>query len=728
MGEVGVNPDRVAQAATALEQLRDALAANVPVIVNTLNQYWSMGTGSPVNLGALSQAVGRSPGDAADMRTRARLAALWQQQQVSLAGNGMVNIPFSGSALENADAQAEAQALAAAENNKDPKAALAAIQAIQQDLQDHLKANDTAWLSAFYSQAAPQVAALAATLHKLDAGSNPAQQYANRFTVLTQAGQQIMATFGQGLAAADKPKAGLTPQAVQAIANAPDAWSAAMLVKYGPPGSSWATNETPNPQNADGVSLLALLTSQVYRAQQNGTLRIPLGGGYYRYGPQDQQQLAQTLASNDPIQVMLQADAQNKNASWQVMGGPNGGALAGILLNRVNGDLPGLDGRFVQSAPSDRGQYPGFFTMVPPGKSITTDYGQIILSWPSQQTVGAFLDAATSAPRAGNQADAKYAAYAAYNIILNTPSPNGDNGIKLDPAVQRALLDTAQRYLLDLANSTTSGASAIIDPSPTNGPLYTFLIKGTGGDSPLSSFLDQVCSDGNNAGTLNGAAKTQFGIMYALQSEGKLPPPLEGTPDHAMAALLGRIQVSMSADNISGQQLVDAQHAEYNSMIEFGQSAASWIPVVGDYTDKAVAAAKLVGIPLTLSTDNAAIAQQQGMYDLTITETQLHVPMVQGLINAGKIPQYLLKGQSFYQAGADGQPGYLVLHTDKQVGEFQAWYDRFNGSYYNWPTESSNKYPAWNIKDAENGYYADLNVQRELGGLSAINPGTGAGG
>ena len=58
--------------------------------------------------------------------------------------------------------------------------------------------------------------------------------------------------------------AGLSPEAVQAIANAPDAWSAAMLVKFGPPGSLWATGEPETPQNPDGLSLLAQRANHVY--------------------------------------------------------------------------------------------------------------------------------------------------------------------------------------------------------------------------------------------------------------------------------------------------------------------------------------------------------------------------------------------------------------------------------------------------------------------------------
>src|SRR5580700_323476 len=111
--EVGVEPGRLSQAASALENLRDVLAANVPTIVNIMNEYWSSGTGSPVSLAALQQAQSRSVDDATQMRTRAQLAEAWLAQSVSLAGSGMVTIPFSGPDLDNADASVEAQALAA---------------------------------------------------------------------------------------------------------------------------------------------------------------------------------------------------------------------------------------------------------------------------------------------------------------------------------------------------------------------------------------------------------------------------------------------------------------------------------------------------------------------------------------------------------------------------------------------------------------------------------------
>jgi hypothetical protein len=162
--EVGVDPQRVAQVATALEQLRDTLAANVPVIVNTLNQYWSGGTGSAVDLSPLRRAQARSVQDAADMRARANLAAAFMANPVNIdiVASGMAWIPWSGPALDQADAQLDAQALTAVVDlaHKDPAAARAALAGISQDLSDH--SSDAAFLKAFWSQ--PGVAAAAANL------------------------------------------------------------------------------------------------------------------------------------------------------------------------------------------------------------------------------------------------------------------------------------------------------------------------------------------------------------------------------------------------------------------------------------------------------------------------------------------------------------------------------------------------------------------------------------
>lgn len=244
--EVGVEPGRLNQAASALENLRDVLAANVPVIVRNLQEYWSAGTGQPISLAPLRQAEARSVVDAADMRSRSNLAQAWMANPVNidLVAGGKAYIPWDGTALTNADATGEAQNLAVAEKSGN----LAQIQAVEQDIKDHLDegAAGLSFLSAFYNQASPQVANLAATL------------YARNGTIqqpLAPGDQRILNTFAVGLASVMKNGTGnltLTPQAMSALASAPDMWSVAMLVKYGPAAQAYGTG--PGQQFRQAVS------------------------------------------------------------------------------------------------------------------------------------------------------------------------------------------------------------------------------------------------------------------------------------------------------------------------------------------------------------------------------------------------------------------------------------------------------------------------------------------
>lgn len=96
-GDIGADVERMQQLAAALEDLRDVLAANVPKIVNTMNEYWSAGTGQPISLIALQQALASSADDASAIRARANLAVAYQDQNdVGLHGK-MVTIPWDTS-------------------------------------------------------------------------------------------------------------------------------------------------------------------------------------------------------------------------------------------------------------------------------------------------------------------------------------------------------------------------------------------------------------------------------------------------------------------------------------------------------------------------------------------------------------------------------------------------------------------------------------------------------
>jgi hypothetical protein len=645
--EVGVEPERLAELASALENLRDVLAHNVPVIVNTLEQYWNGGTGTPIDLSPLKQAQARSPEDASEMRSRSNLAQAWMNQAVNIdvVSGGMAYIPWDKTSVDTADAQLQAQQLAAAEQSGN----LAQVKAIQTDIQDHIDSNDKAWLQAFYNQAAPQVANLAQTLHDLGAG-NTAQDYQNRFTVLTQADQQIMSTYANGLAIADK--AGLSPQAVQAITTAPNIWSAAMLIKFGPPGSQWATSEPKSTENPSQDSLLALLTQQVYQDEQNGTIKIPVGYGS-GYTAQDRNQLGDTLNSYDPLQAMLQADAQNKNASWQVMGGKDGNAIAKMLLDHVGTDLPGLDGRFLQGQPNSKGQFPGYFTMYAPGKAVPNNQmGQILLNSPSQSVVGAFLDAATSGPH-GSGPDARLSAQAAVNIIQNTMAGDTSSGTvqpSYDPAVLQALTNTFIRYLPDLAASSsppTPPDNTVYANQYAPGHPYEISIN----SSTLGTFLQELSSTPQNYGYLKGLVANKVGVAYGMQLNG-LTDGTHDDPADEFASLYGRFVTEQANLGYSAGQIKDANNAELNSLISFGESEVGSIPIVGPTASKLLSYDQkyaFLGVPQIpqFSTNNAANAAQQGLQNFKTAELQGMIPLMQGLIQQ----KLVTPDPSWYQSG-----------------------------------------------------------------------------
>ena len=692
--EVGVDVDRIGQLASALENLRDVLAANVPTIVNTMNGYWSGGTGSPISLQPLQQAQSRSVNDATDIRDRATMALAYQNQaDVCFAPGAKVDIPWDSSQqqLDADSSKAAAQNLAAAEAlaKTNPKLARAQIAAIQAQMQDNLDSKDTAWVQGFYDNGGAAAAAnLAQTLHDLETPANKSADYADRFQVLTSADQKTVATFGTGLALADK--AGLSQQAVQSLVNSPNMWSTAMLVKYGPPGSSWAKNEPGNQPNSTQPSLLAQLTLATYQDLQNGKINVPVGFGlqYGHYDQQDMDQLDSTLSANDPFQVMMQADAQNKNASWQVLGNKQyGSAIAGMLLNSQKGDLPQLDGRFAQQTGSD-GQSTGIFNLIPPGKSVPQGdvFGAISMNSPDQKVVGAFLDAATSAPR-GSDLNAQESAQAAMNIIQATLPPILGKGTVqegYDPAITKALTDTFTRYMPDIAYSDHQGGSGTFLGLHTNaaGQVdggYTFVLPR--GD--LTSFLQEISSTPTNYATVKAAVASAAGTALALQLKGITA---DGTaPFDDLTYLYGSLTAQNSNLNYSAAQIKDTDNAQLNAEIAFGEQFVKDIPVVGSAADTALSydqQLSALGVPQVpqFSTDNAQQAATAAQATMNQEQLMAMVPIVQGLAQ-GDVSIYTHSTGSQSVQAIGKSEGWYVDGKVVPNTQFWHWMGSAGGAY-----------------------------------------------
>jgi hypothetical protein len=669
--EVGVDVERIGQLASALENLRDVLAANVPTIVNTMNSYWSSGTGSPISLQPLTQAEPHSVDDATDIRDRATMAVAYQNRPNPTLSGNMVEIPWvSGTELATDSAQAAAQNLAAAEaeSAKNPKAARAQIQAIQAEIKDNLDSLDdpdsgaTAWLGSFYNTAAPQVANLAATLNGEDGQTMVNMEPA----ILTTQDQQILNTFATGLASADKSG---TLTNISGYAKAANLWSVGMLFKFGPSGSAYGTQETGTP------NLLAQVTTSIElaRTKLNG-YTIPLNGPNVSTGAWGADFVTQSLAEFDPSQAMLTLATQNGAAAREVLADKtNGPTIAAALMNSPTTSYTPLF--------SSNGTLEGFTNSLMPvqyqgGTPINFNEPMYAGAHPvtlSANVIGSFFNAATDAPRGIGQ-PAEDSAYAAMHIIDSTPPPST---AQLAAPVQAALLATAQRYMLDLGNSTgntNSNKSTVQNLLGNSNYPYTIDIAHdvAANVDPLANFLQQITSNPTDDGTLMASAKTMFTQYYGLKATGKLPSPLNsGDPAYFMSKLMGQIQTQSNNVGIQGAEATDAQHAEYNALLSFAESEVTKIPVVGAPLGDAQTAAGLMGINLpSFSTNNAATAYASDQQSFAIEQLQLNVPMVQALLHAHVIspPSTSAGENNWYQNGT------INLKNSTDVDEFNNWY------------------------------------------------------
>ncbi|HEY1823581.1 MAG TPA: hypothetical protein VGG83_26940 [Trebonia sp.] len=662
--EVGVDVERIGQLASALENLRNVLAANVPTIVNTMNGYWSSGTGSPISLQPLQQAQSRSVDDATDIRDRATMAVAYQNRPNPTLSGNMVEIPWDSSQqqLDADSSKAAAQNLAAAEaeSAKNPKAARVQIQAIQAEIQDNVDSGDTTWLGTFYNTAAPQVANLAATLN----GEDGQTVVDGEPAVLTSQDQQILKTFATGLASADK--SGKITN-ISGYADAKNLWSVGMLFKFGPSGSAYGTQELGNGKQ----NLLAQVTTAIELARlKPGGYTIPLNGSNVETGAWGADYTTQSLAEFDPAQAMLTLATQNGAAAREVLAAPSGAKIAASLMNTPTTFYePLFNGSTLE----------GFFPEVPPNQYLRgtpTDFNEPLYATAhpvtlSSSVIGSFFNTATNVPR-GTGPAAYDAASAAMNIVASTPPPGT---AQLAAPVQSALLATAQRYMLDLGGSATNSSPASIVQRLVQGNSKTPWSV-TFGDTGMTNFLQQITSNPTDDGVLMASARTMFSNYYGLMAANKLPSDMTGMdPAREMAQLMAQIQTQSNNVGIQGAQATDAQHAQLNALLSFAESEVTKAPVVGAPLGDAQTAAGLLGINLpSFSTNNAVTDYVNDQQNFATQQMQINLPMAQGLIHYGLIPPPT--GQSWYHNGTINLQGKDTTTTQQNEAEFNSWYNQ----------------------------------------------------
>jgi hypothetical protein len=656
--EVGVEPERVNAAASALEGLRDALAANVPTIVNTMNMYWNDGNGSPINLSALHQAQAQSVPDAASMRSRYNAALAWLNDHSYIPDITTAYVPWDGPQLDAVDAKYEAELLAEAQDPAmDPAWARQQIQSIQTDIQDHVAAGDTQWLKGFYLQAGPNVAKLATTL---------SQEDGKGLTPLSDSDKKILATYANGLATltrdgnlSDAETKQLTAEFTTAAGS--DPWSAAMLLKS-LPGSAYGSTA-----NGPGANLLAGVSEKVLDAYQNGKLDLPLNLNDYGPGKEpSNNDIKAAVTANDPLSAMLALDAQNKTASQEVLAGfdpvtgqvnqGNGQQWAKLLLTQtVEHNL---------YTPVSKTGAPGAasFFRIMPGYGPPTGFGKGYGGGPEwnnytidPKLIGSFLDASTAGPRDGGQlSNAEFSAYSAANIILSTPPSEGDNGVHLPQPVRQALANTFGRYMLDLGMSAGDQSNL---PQITDQVFLKNGQRATGDwhfnipSDLLPSYLQQVSADPQTYGNLKAELASKMGYALGL----KLNGITDGTNDDAysdLATLYGRLIKEQTTNQYLKGKDTDIRNAMLNALLDEAESNVNLIPVVGPGASKVISydqKLKAFGVPQIpeFSTDNASNAAQEGLRNFTEAQLTVMVPIVQGLVQNGQIKP----DPSWYQDG-----------------------------------------------------------------------------
>ncbi|MGD0555114.1 MAG: hypothetical protein ABSA93_09055 [Streptosporangiaceae bacterium] len=654
--EVGVEPGRLAELATALENLRDVLAGNAPVIVSTLEEYWNSGTGTPVNLSPLKQAQAQSVKDAADMRARSDLAQAWvDHADVCLT---TVTIPWDSSKqqLDAASAAADAKILAAAEGKNDLQAR-AQILAVQADIQDHLDEKDMTWLGAFYGEASPQVANLASVLNKEDGTDT---------VLLSSADEKILNTYASGLALLSRT-GNLTQPVIDKYTGAPDLWSVAMLVKCGPGGSAYGTSTSWARGSKSQIQqgFLAQVTDAVYTATGNGTITLPVDWIKAGSSASALRAMPQTMSQYDPLTAMLQTDAQNKTAVGQVLAGTDGVAIAKTLEQ-----TPFLS--YMQS-------YRDPAQLVSAGWSERTGEGFRTQLY-NQQVIASFLTAATDdpanvndSPPRGNSPLAWQAAQAAIRIVDNAPDPSQ---VVVSEPVRQAMLTTFGRYLPDMAISDGFDATEAAKAPQLVQGTYQLWLDGKDADGPMVAFEQQIEYDSKDAGTLQGIVVSALGTQFGLQASGK-DPNTAFSSDLAddLATLYGQTITQQQNLHYSPQQAKDAADTEINTIIAVGEAAAGTISIGGT----AVTAAKdalSISVPLIpqFSTDNASNQAAADLNAYAQDESVLDIPMVQGLIKAGVV------------VPPDGANWYANGRIDP-TGDYVHWWDEHKGLFiYDLPT------------------------------------------
>lgn len=639
---VKVDAARAAAAAAALEELRNALAEQVPAIMAALADLRSAGA-AMTPPGSLTDMAAHAGTDAAQMRAAADLAARMERLTPGAAApvTGMVRLTegWDDQALTRAAARADAAMLTAALAEPAGPSQAAAIAAVARDVADHQ--GDTGYLTAFWSApgVAVTVAGLAGALNRANG---------HDLTALTKPDQAILATYGASLAAATR-SGQLSDPASHALDTAfsrpATLWSAAMLLKYGPAGSAYATTT--------GAGLLAAMSRA---ALNNPAVIVPVsmpqaGGMAPGVTAIEQQQGA--LAEYDPLTAILSAAAQNGAAAAEVLGGPAGENYAHVLLatqwNTGGGTVyPPMD------------MHVGVPRMVP---GIDTSAAP-----------AAFLYAAT--------ADRASAASARSVLSILGANAQIPAGTTFAPDITGVLISIAESRAPDLALTAGQGdASASPGVSTSHGVPLAIASQ-----SELDAFLRRIVATPVNAGRYLGSLQAKLSLAVRMEVAAK------GYWVRDVGALIGFTQRAIGERNFQGAEQVAAAKARDQEIATLLLAPVMSIPTpspaklldlfrVGAlrfWRPRLIRLAGLEGSEVladnVVSSGDPARVLFASDQAFVSAKTAAHLAVVQGLVQAG----VLKPNPSFYRDGhiVNGPGLALMLNqpTKTATGATVQWW------------------------------------------------------
>jgi hypothetical protein len=532
------------------------------------------------------------------------------------------------------EAAADAGRLQDAINNPSAPGTKDTIADVGRILNDH--ADDPNYLGAFFAGGGTaSVLQTAHVLHAIDGTTDDEN-------VLSPASQQILALYGNALAAAAKNVPSLDPTILGSPPNG-DLWSESALFKYGPSGDQWGSKaltiasaamldwRTTNPVRPDGDSgssggVGLKDPSNAWYA----SLGLSLDELTYDGNP-DPNRLAARLSgiqANDPSIVLMKSLSENPAAARDLFangtGGADGAHFAHELVNN-KWATPGENGNLDDSY------------------------------WPGQ------VVAAATGDRISSPAIETESANAAANIFQATAYNYDDDGLQgntaqLYASLPQNLVDSlahaAVSYGPDLAAETDrSGAASDKFHTISNDPTGITMVRV--GANPMKSMFAALADNPNAAKIFNNGLTDQIAAVAANSSSN---PAQAQDLMRQLGDLTGRFSVASQLSGwkqaVANDQAAQASNANDADTAMWFNSIGGFIASVplgwaeGKIGAKAVTSGDLFkaliwgalpfgtssGVFPSSSTDNAANHLAAAQPVLFQSQQDLVIPIVKGLL------------------------------------------------------------------------------------------------